>query len=144
MNARSIRFLINSILILVMAMGWLIQAGPAASAPDATFVINVNTTTDEFDTSGSGTGCSLREAIKTANDATNFGGCARVSTTGSGSDTIIVPSGTYTLTLSGAFEDLDATGDLDIRNNMIITGSGSTPPVITGQPRPGMTAFFTC
>jgi CSLREA domain-containing protein len=129
MYARSIRFILNSILGLALVASLAPQ--PGLAAPAATFVINVNTTADEFDTSGSGAGCALREAIKTANDAANFGGCSRVSTTGSGSDTIIVPSGTYTLTISGAFEDLDATGDLDIRNNMIITGSGLTPPVIT-------------
>lgn len=134
MNARSIRFLFNPILVLALAMGLLIKAGPAASAPAVVFIINVTTTADEFDLTGNGTGCSLREAIKTANDAANFGGCVRVSTTGSGSDTIVVPSGTYTLSISGGFEDLDATGDLDIRNNMFITASGLTPPVVTGGP----------
>jgi CSLREA domain-containing protein len=132
MNAHSIRFLFNPIIILALAMGLLILAGPAASAPAAVFIINVTTTADEFNLIGSGTGCSLREAIKTANDAANFGGCVRVSTTGSGPDTIVVPSDTYTLSISGASEDLDATGDLDIRNNMFITASGLTPPVVTG------------
>src|SRR5271168_3831012 len=43
---------------------------------------------------------SLRSAIQAANAKSN-------------SDTIIVPSGIFKLTIAGANEDLDATGDLD-------------------------------
>ena len=55
---------------------------------------------------------SLRSAIMAANAKPN-------------SDTIIVPSGTYTLTLLGAGEDNDATGDLDIKSNLTIKGKGA-------------------
>ena len=59
--------------------------------------------------------CSLRGAIIKAN-------------AGSGSDTIILQGGTYTLTAAGAGEDWAAQGDLDIRENLTITsiGGGST------------------
>ena len=42
-----------------------------------------------------------------------------------GSNTIKLRNGTYTLTIAGANEDLSATGDLDITNNLTIKGSGS-------------------
>ena len=38
----------------------------------------------------------------------------------------MLPAGAYTLTLAGANEDLDATGDLDVRQNVIISGTGAT------------------
>src|SRR4051794_26980048 len=44
------------------------------------------------------------------------------ATASHGHDTIIVPAGTYTLTLAGANEDYAATGDLDIRNHITISG----------------------
>ena len=55
-----------------------------STAPAQAAAIPVNTTTDEFNTSGTGTGCSLREAIQAANTDSAFGGC----TAGSGADTI--------------------------------------------------------
>jgi len=126
--------LFNLIIILALASGLLLQPLTASAAPAIRYQINVNTTTDEYDITGTGTGCSLREAIKTANDGVNFGGCFRFFLTiGFGVDTIFVPSGTYTLTLAGTGEDLDATGDLDIRNSMVIGASGATPPVVTGE-----------
>lgn len=63
--------------------------------------------------------CSLREAILTAN-------------VNPGIDTIILPSGVYTLTQSGAGEDDGFTGDLDIRDSVIISGTGVTSPIIDG------------
>src|SRR5215469_6250819 len=42
-----------------------------------------------------------------------------------GSNTIILPAGTFTLTIAGAGEDAGATGDLDITGNLTIKGNGS-------------------
>jgi CSLREA domain-containing protein len=55
--------------------------------------------------------CSLREAIKAANDS-------------SGHEQINVPSGTYTITLSGT-DDTNALGDFDITDDVTIVGAGS-------------------
>lgn len=53
----------------------------------------------------------MREAVVAANTA-------------SGADTITVPAGVYTLTISGANEDASATGDLDISEEVTIDGQG--------------------
>ena len=78
-------------------------------------IINVTTTDDEDNgTLGGGAGISLREAI-------------RYSAAG---DTINLPAGTFTLTMTGADENLGATGDLDITQNLTITGSGAATTTI--------------
>ncbi len=50
-----------------------------------------------------------------------------------GSNTINLPSGTYTLTIAGANEDASATGDLDITSNLTIKGAGSSNTIIDGN-----------
>ena len=50
-----------------------------------------------------------------------------------GSSTIIVPAGTYTLTIPGANEDADATGDLDVKGKITIKGSGATSTIVNGN-----------
>src|SRR5262249_29262355 len=49
------------------------------------------------------------------------------------SNTIKLRSGTYALTIAGANEDAGAAGDLDITNNVTITGAGSRKTVIDGN-----------
>src|SRR6516162_7862270 len=63
---------------------------------------------------------SLRSAIQAAN--------AR-----GGSNTIILPSGTFTLTIPGAGEDASATGDLDFNDNLTIKGKDSASTIIDGN-----------
>ena len=63
---------------------------------------------------------SLRSAIMAADARPN-------------SDTIIVPSGTFLLTIQGTGEDNDVTGDLDISGNLTIKGKGATKTVIDGN-----------
>jgi len=65
-------------------------------------------------------GCTLREAIRSANSNTSVGGC----TSGSGTDTITFSvSGSIPLTKIGINEDAAATGDLDILQSVIISGN---------------------
>ncbi len=83
--------------------------------------INVTTTVDEnngstssitaLQTTPGGTGISLREAIIAANNT-------------AGSDTIVLGSGTYTLSIVGDAEGSAAQGDLDINSTIIIVGNG--------------------
>jgi CSLREA domain-containing protein len=89
--------------------------------------ITVNTTADELSTNGN---CSLREAIQAANTDAAVDAC----TAGSGDDVITLPAGTYTLLLTGAGENANATGDLDILNNLTIDGAGAAS-TITPPPR---------
>jgi len=135
MNARITRFLFGATIALATVLLLFVLPVPVrmvSSAPAVlNFKVSVNTTTDEYNTSGTGTGCSLREAIKSQNDFVNFGGCSLTTTTGP--EAILLPSGTYTLTLAGAGEDLDATGDLDIRQSVTISATGVTSPTVTGS-----------
>src|SRR5437870_4786616 len=55
---------------------------------------------------------SLREAVIAANASV-------------GPHTILLSAGTYNLTIDGPSEDLAATGDLDITNDVTITGAGA-------------------
>ena len=63
---------------------------------------------------------SLRSAIMAADAKPN-------------ADTIIIPGGTYQLTIAGANEDNSATGDLDIKGNVSITGKSSSSTIIDGN-----------
>jgi hypothetical protein len=107
-------------------------AAPALSAPEVSVHnVTVTITSDEYNTSGSGAGCSVREAVKAQNDHANFGGCTRVPVAGT-TDAILLPSGTYNLTISGASEDADVTGDLDITASVVISATGASVPTIRG------------
>jgi CSLREA domain-containing protein len=84
----------------------------------------VNSTSDTIDTNpGGGTcadpfgNCTLRAAIMEANAFP-------------GADVIILPAGTYILTISGTGED--RAGDLDIRTDQTIKGVGAASSIIDG------------
>lgn len=72
--------------------------------------------------------CTLREAVIAANTDAAYRGC----TAGSGTDTISVPAGTYTLALTGPNENAAATGDLDITANASIQGATAATTIING------------
>lgn len=88
-----------------------------SSNPAIALTFNVDSTTDAVDASigdgicdiGGGI-CTLRAAIQEANSDI-------------GSDTINIPAGTHTLSIAGASEDIAATGDLDITQDLVITGT---------------------
>src|SRR5262245_14986305 len=61
--------------------------------------------------------CSLRGAITTANG-------------NPGADTIVLPSGTYTLTITGTGEDANATGDLDVTDDLVLQGEDAATTII--------------
>lgn len=100
--------------LLVLALA----VGPVPSAQAATFT--VTKTTDSAD-GACNADCSLREAIIAANAA-------------AGADTINVPPGTYLLTLNMAGqEDASAEGDLDITDDVTLTGAGASTTVVDGN-----------
>jgi len=71
----------------------------------------VTTTTDSV------TGNSLRACIIWANG-------------NPGADTLTVPAGTYTLTITGRGENAAATGDLDITDDIVINGNATSATII--------------
>jgi len=97
--------------------------------------ITVNTATDDF--GGNLSNCSLREAIQSANNNADFGGC---DSTGiyhpSITDVITLPTlgagGFFTLTRIGT-DDTNNNGDLDINSNIRIEGVSAANSVIRGD-----------
>lgn len=114
---------VQRLFIAVLATGLTLGTGPTPVAHAA--IITVNTTDDELNADGD---CSLREAIRAANLDATVSGCAA----GNGDDTILLPAGTYVLTIMGIENDA-ASGDLDIRSNLTITGAGAATTIIDGN-----------
>lgn len=120
------------VLILMLAGSWFSVAlgqQEATAVASTVAIITVNSTADTL-IPGDGN-CTLREAINNANSNSDTTGsdCAA----GAGADTIILPTGIYTLTIAGADEENNATGDLDIRDDLTIQGSGAEITVIDGN-----------
>jgi hypothetical protein len=68
--------------------------------------------------------CTLRAAIGEANAL-------------AGPDTIILPAGTYTISLVAALEDANAGGDFDITQSLTITGAGQASTIVQAAATPG-------
>jgi CSLREA domain-containing protein len=119
-KARRLRAGLALALCLALALAWL--PTPAAHAA----VIMVTTTNDEVNLNG---GCSLREAILSANTDKAVGAC----TAGSGHDTILLPAGTYFLTIAGQNENKAVTGDLDVLEAVTVQGAGKASTIIHGS-----------
>lgn len=73
------------------------------------------------DCSSSAGTCTLRAAIQRANHRTG------------GTHTIRLPAGRYQLTRTGAGENDADTGDLDIKGNIVIIGTGAKSTIIDGR-----------
>ncbi len=111
----------SRVVLVVFVLG--LGAGPAHAA-----TIVVDALGDDADQAPNGN-CTLREAIAAANGDTSVDGCAA----GSGSDQIALPAGTIVLSISGADEDGNATGDLDLTASVELVGAGSSATAIDGQ-----------
>src|SRR5215210_8864426 len=114
-------------MVALMSASLLLGARPAYAA-----AFTVNSTDDVGDQNlgngfcdtepfqvGTQPECTLRAAIQEAN-------------TGAGTDTITVPGGIYTLTIAGADEDAAASGDLDVTDDLTITGAGARATRVVG------------
>ncbi len=88
----------------------------ARRCADSTFT--VTTTVDSNTGVCTVSGCSLRNAVSLANICP-------------GRQSILVPAGTYVLSIAGANEDRNKTGDLDITDSVDLVGEGS--PIIDGN-----------
>ena len=118
-----------SIVLIITCLAFILVSVSLANValePSAAF--DVNSTADMGDANpgdgqcdaffGQGV-CTLRAAIQEANAL-------------AGNDSIIIPSGVYTLTLLGPGEDTAATGDLDISDDASIQGDGAAATIIDG------------
>jgi CSLREA domain-containing protein len=123
---RSCLFALTMLGLTVLAT-WSIILSAATAQIMETTTITVNTFDDELNDGGGD--CSLREAIQAANTDSQIDGCLA----GSDHDTIVLPSGSYTLTLDGANEDDNATGDLDIVSDLTISGAGAESTLVDGN-----------
>lgn len=91
-------------------------AAPPPTARADSFTVDIQSDQNNGCTLGA---CSLREAILAANSA-------------SGPDTILLPAGTYTLTLSGV-DDIGAVGDLDITDSVTLLGADAATTIINAN-----------
>jgi CSLREA domain-containing protein len=119
----------------VLATMLLLAAAGAHAAVGFGATIVVNTPNDEFGTVLQN--CSLREAVQTANTNADFGGCTHTGNfaTGANSDIVQLPAANpgYALARTGAEDDTNINGDLDIASNIAIKGAGA-----------GTTPIFAC
>ena len=115
------RGLVGVALAALLTVAVAVPAAPAHAAG----TITVTTTADEY---GAGAACSLREAVRTANDGANFGGCGLAGTQ---PFTINLPAGVFQLTIAGANNVNNATGDLDILvSGTALVGAGAASTII--------------
>jgi CSLREA domain-containing protein len=90
-----------------------------AAVPAARAAVFIPTTLTDSADGACDHHCSLREAVLAANAT-------------AGPDFILLNTGTYTLSLEGQGEDLAATGDLDIRDDVTIVGRDAGNTTIDG------------
>ena len=99
----------------------LLTAGAAAAAVPPAFATTITpTTTADVVDPGDGK-CSLREAIPAANSNTASGPLLTECPAGEvGEDVINLVAGTFDLSLAGAGEDGNASGDLDAASGQVL------------------------
>ena len=111
-------------LVGALLAGSILALRPALVVRAATITVTV--TSDDNTVNGN---CTLREAIRAANLDQAVDACPA----GNGADIISLPAGTYVLALVGTGENSAATGDLDIKDDLTISGAGKTSTVIYGN-----------
>ena len=111
------RNLVKMILVLAMFLVLLSPSRPAM-AIQSPVEITVDTTTDSNATA-------FRACTAAANDCSLRGAISKANNTPANRYTIHVPAGVYTLALTGAQEDQNATGDLDILTGLNLSGVGA-------------------
>lgn len=114
MNAQGIR---NTAWATIFAAFFAGLPAMAATFTVDTTVDAVDAVPGDQDCRTAGDSCSLRAAVQEANAKP-------------GLDEVILPAGTFTLSLAGAGEDIGATGDLDVTDDLTLTGAGEDSTVL--------------
>ena len=135
----------------LMSLAVLATCVAASTAYGATLTVDPTAADEVFVSDGK---CSLREAVLSVNAQANVGDCVADVTQAWGTqDTIKLPAGTYTLTLSGldeSFSDTDPTpvvvnvgnatvGDLDISRSVRVEGAGASSTLVQWSSADGVT-----
>lgn len=107
---------VRSLLFALGLVGLVLMAATTSPAKSYT----VTQTTDSNFPNPDPTILSLRLALASANSH-------------DGLDLIVIPEGTYTLTIPGSGDDTNITGDLDILDSVIIQGAGPDKTIIDGN-----------
>jgi CSLREA domain-containing protein len=107
-----------SVVVAVLALG----VGSATAT-----TITPNTTSDILANDGQ---CSLREAITSAFTHVASGSEPGECAAGSGKDVVDLGPGHYFLSIPGVRDDANLSGDLDIRSDLTIHGSGAADTII--------------
>jgi hypothetical protein len=108
------RFSLAILIVATLVVAWSLAAGAGVSAATS---LTVTKKIDVVDGHCNASDCSLRDAIIASNAAV-------------GTDTIVLGTGIYKLTIAGANEDNSMTGDLDIKHDVVIQGQGSGKTII--------------
>ena len=109
--AKAIRLLLAAALFATLVLTATFVPVARAAA------ITVTVTSDDNTVNGN---CTLREAIIAANTDAAVDACPA----GNSADTLILPAGDYVLTIAGIGETAARTGDLNITDDVTITGAG--------------------
>lgn len=109
---------------LLLLIGLMLSASMTVSA-SASFT--VNSTADASDANPGDGVCATRDGLCTLRAA------IQESNALGGDDTIMLPAGTYTLTIEGLLDDKGLLGDLDIQDNLTLTGEGAQSTIIDGN-----------
>lgn len=117
--------------LLLTALLCIVGVASVATPTTATATITVDSVLDIVAADGV---CSLREAVLAANTDQAVGGCVA----GSGADIIefspiLALPATFTLTIAGAAEDGNLTGDLDLMGNLTINSPGADRIILDGN-----------
>lgn len=109
----------------------VLVAGLVAAAGSETAAARTITVTSQADAlAGNDGACTLREAVRAANDDAASGPAAGECPAGLGADTIDVAVAGVKLTRAGAGEDDATTGDLDLTGAVTLAGRGTAQTVI--------------
>lgn len=113
------------VVCLLLLGGWIASGTSQAQSRQFT----VNSVLDEQDAQPGNGACETA----TGNGVCTLRAAVQETNAWPGADVIVLPAGVYTLTLAGAVEDMARFGDLDLRDDLTLTGAGAGTTVIDGN-----------